>query len=420
MAPRRTSLALAATCVVALGGWIVAQGAAGSAPRPLTGPFSEVYSAHAAAVLSTPHFKARLVRVGPRFHFPTYVAGTPADPNAFYVVERTGRIWIVRNGKRISRPFLDLHRDITIGPTSEQGLLSMAFDPNYAKNRAFYVFYTNPQGNIRVEQFHRSKRDPNRTNFSSGRFILAITHNLTDKHYAGQLQFGPRDHDLYISVGDGGVMADANDTAQHLDTLLGKILRIDVHHRGRHHPYKIPRGNPFANHAGALPEIYAYGLRNPFRFSFDPKTGGVWIGDVGENTWDEVDYRNPRNFPGTNFGWPRYEGPAFFSNVPAPGAVFPVISKRHYGAGPHEHWCAVIGGFVDRDPKLRALHGRYFFADHCSGEIDVARISKRGRAYGVVPTGLFVPGLVTSLGVDGQQRIYIMAEDGSIYRFVAR
>lgn len=399
----RRLITLAVCCALGAGVWVDVEGAAGRSP-----------------VAGAAAFKARLVRVGPKFNFPTYVAGTRADPKAFYVVERTGRIWIVRGGHRVGRPFLDLHRDITILPTSEQGLLSMAFAPDYAKSRIYYVYYTNRQGNIRVEQFHRSKRDRNRTDFSSGRIILAISHQSTDKHYAGQLQFGPRDHDLYISVGDGGVMADANDTAQHLNTLLGKILRIDPSHRSGHHLYRIPRGNPFRHRGGTLPEIYAYGLRNPFRFSFDSKTGGVWIGDVGENTWEEIDYRKPSNFAGTNFGWPAFEGPVPFSGVSAPGAVFPVISKRHYGAGPHEHWCAVIGGFVDRDPKLRALTGRYFFADHCSGEIDVARISRRGKAFGVVPTGLFVSGLVVSFGEDGQNRLYITSEDGSVYRFVAR
>ncbi len=395
-------LALGATLAAAI--WLDAQGAAGQNVRA-----------------SASKFKAKLVKVASGFAFPTNLTGTAADPKAYYVVERAGRIWIVRNGKKVPHPFLDIHTKISIAPTSEQGMLSLAFDPNYALNRTFYVDYTDTSGNEIVARFHRSKNNPNKADASSEQIIMDISHQTTNRHYAGQLQFGPKDGDLYISVGDGGVPADANDTAQHLNTLLGKILRIDVHHSSRHHLYRIPKGNPFAHRAGALPQIYAYGLRNPFRFSFDSKTGAVWIGDVGENTWEEIDYRTPRKFPGTNFGWPHFEGPVTFNGgVSAPGAVSAVINKHHYGGGMHEHWCAIMGGYVEHDPRLPALANHYLFADHCSGEIDVARISGTGHAYGVVPTGLSVGGLVNGFGLDGSRRLYIISEDGSIYRFVKR
>jgi glucose/arabinose dehydrogenase len=384
------------------------------------GIWTDVQSAAGKPANSARAFAARLVKVASGFHFPTYLTGTPADPKAYYVAERAGAIQIVRNGRRLPKAFLDISSQISIAPTSEQGLLSMAFDPSYATNHAFYVDYTDHGGNIVVAQFHRASHDPNRADASSQKIIMKIGHPGTGKHYAGQLQFGPHNHYLYISTGDGGVMAGGNGTAQQLNSLLGKILRIDVHRHSRHHLYRIPKGNPFVHRSGALPQIYAYGLRNPFRFSFDAKTGGVWIGDVGENTWEEIDYRKATRFAGTNFGWPRFEGPAFFRNIPASHPVPPVISKHHYGAAPHEHWCAVIGGDVEYDPTIPKLARHYLFADHCSGEVDVARISRRGKAFGVVPTGIQVGKLVNSFGIDGSQHLYLAAEDGTIYRFVKK
>jgi hypothetical protein len=365
--------------------------------------------------------KARLVRVGGSFNHPIYVASTTADLHAIYVVERGGRIWIVRHGHRVRRPFLDIHRDITLAANSEQGLLSMAFAPDYAKSRIYYIYYSNRQGNIRVKQFHRSKTDPNRTAAGSGRTILALRHPQIN-HYGGQLQFGP-DGDLYIGIGDGGGVGDPSNHAQTLNNLFGKILRIDPSRPGRHHPYRIPRGNPFVHRPGARPEIFAYGLRNPWRFSFDSKTGAVWIGDVGENSFEEVDYRRRGRLAGTNFGWSRFEGFSQFSNRAAPGAVFPVIVEAHSGgtAGSHETWCALMGGYVVRDPTLRGLYGRYLFADHCMGSVFSARISKRGRAFDVGPTGITVGGLPVSFGVDALQRVYICSlNGGAVYRFVAR
>ncbi len=349
-----------------------------------------------------------------RFDFPTYVASTPADPAAVYVLERTGRIWIVRYGRRLPRPFLDLHRDIRLAANSEQGLLSLAFAPDYATSRLFYVYYTNRQGNIRLVQFRRSRTDRNRTQPGSARTILALPHPEI-AHYAGQLEFG-RDHDLYVGIGDGGGVGDPLNHAQTLNNLFGKILRIEPTRGGRRR-YLIPRGNPFVHRHGARPEIYAYGLRNPYKFSFGP-TGAVWIADVGENRFEEIDYRTARQFPGSNFGWSRYEGDSQYSNRAAANPVFPIIVEAHSGgsSGSHETWCAVIGGYVVRNPSLRGLDGRYLFADHCTGSIYSTRVSRSEHAFATGPTGLTVPGLVTSFGVDAAQRVYVASENGWVYR----
>jgi glucose/arabinose dehydrogenase len=349
-----------------------------------------------------------------RFVFPTYVAGTPADPAAVYVLERTGRIWIVRYGHRIRHPFLDLHTDIRLAPNSEQGLLSLAFAPDYAQSGIYYVYYTNRQGDIRLIQFRRSRVDRNRTQPGSGRTILAVRHPDI-AHYAGQLQFGP-DGYLYVGVGDGGGVGDPPNHAQHLDNLFGKILRINPQRGGRR-AYLIPRGNPFAHRHGARPEIFAYGLRNPYKFSFDPVTGAAWIGDVGQDRFEEVDYRARGRLAGVNFGWSRYEGYFHYSNRAASHPVFPILAEPHSGpSGTHENWCAVIGGYVVRDPTLHPLIGRYVFADHCTGRIFSTRVSAQGHAFATGWTGVSVPGLVTSFGTDAAQRVYAASENGWVYR----
>jgi len=359
----------------------------------------------------------RLVRVG-HFAFPLYVASTPADPHAIYVVERGGRIWIVRGGHRVPRPFLDLRNFISIAPNSEQGLLGLAFSPDYAVSGLYYVYYSNRGGDIRIRQFRRSPHDPNRTMAGSGRTILALRHPAIN-HYGGQLQFGP-DGDLYIGLGDGDPGGDPFNNAQRLDNLFGKILRIAPQPPGRRQAYLIPRGNPFVHRANARPEIFAYGLRNPYRFSFDSATGSAWIADVGENRFEEVNYRRRGQLAGVNFGWSRYEGYSQFSNRAAPGAVFPLFVEAHgppQGAGrAGEVWCALIGGYVVRDRTLGSFDGRYVFADHCTGRIFSTRLSPGGSAVGMGWTGLTVPGLVTSFGTDAQQRVYVASEDGSVYR----
>ncbi len=363
-------------------------------------------SAHAAAGLRLVPFT--------KVDFPTYVVSTPADRTAVYVLERTGRIWVVRYGKKLKHPFLDLHRQIRLAANSEQGLISLAFSPDYAKSHLLYVYYTNRQGNIRLKQFRRSRTNPNRVDPSTGRTILALRHPQID-HYAGQLQFGP-DGYLYVGIGDGGGVGDPANHAQHLNNLFGKILRIQPLADGRRR-YRIPKSNPFAHRHGAKGEIFAYGLRNPFHFSFGP-SGGMWIGDVGQDKFEEIDYRAKGRLAGSNFGWSRYEGDSLYNaGRTAFHPIFPVIVEAHSGAsGTHENWCAVMGGYVVTDPSLHSLDGHYLFADHCTGRIYQTRLGRSGRAFGTGYTGLTAPALVTSFGVDAHRHVYVAAENGWVYR----
>lgn len=352
-----------------------------------------------------------------KFVFPTSVTSTPADPAAVYVTERTGRVWIVRFGHRIKRPFLDLHKDIHLAANSEQGLISLAFSPDYATSRLYYVYYTNLQGNIRVVQYRRDPKDVNRTLPASARTILAYRHPAI-AHYGGQLQFGP-DGDLYVGIGDGGGVGDPPNNAQRLDNPFGKILRIKPREVRGGRPYTTPPGNPFVHRRGALPEIMAYGLRNPFRFSFDSVAGSIWIGDVGQDRFEEIDYRPKGKLAGVNFGWSRFEGFSQYSNRTAVNPVFPIIAEAHSGpSGTHENWCAIIGGYVDHDTTVPQLNGRYLFADHCTGRIFSTRVSPRGHAVLTGPTGLAEPGLVTSFGVDAARHVYVASENGWVYRIV--
>jgi glucose/arabinose dehydrogenase len=351
----------------------------------------------------------RLVRVG-LFRSPDYLASTSADPHAVYVVERSGRVWIVRAGRRVRQPFLDVHADVHIFPGSEQGLMSMAFSPDYSKSGLYYVYYSNRHGDIRLRQFRRSRVDPDRTLQGSGRTILALVHPGHVNHYGGQLQFGSDRH-LYVSIGDGGCCGDPHNNAQSLGSLNGKILRIDPNRSGRG-GYSIPRNNPFVQRPGARGEIFAYGFRNPFRFSFDAKTGAAWIADVGQDKFEEVDFRGPGKLGGSNFGWSAFEGYSRYTKRGAAGAIAPLLVESH-----SRGWCAIIGGYVVRDPGLPELAGRYVFGDYCSARVFATRITAGGHAFSTGSTGLRVPGGLTSFGTDAAGHLYATSAAGSVYRF---
>ncbi|HEY8638546.1 MAG TPA: PQQ-dependent sugar dehydrogenase, partial [Solirubrobacteraceae bacterium] len=297
----------------------------------------------------------RLVSIG-RFSAPLYVTAPPGDTRRVFVVEQAGVIRVVRGGKTLGTPFLDIRNRVASG--GERGLLSMAFAPDYARSGRFYVDYTDRNGNSRVVEYRRATAD--RANPRSARRVLLQTQPEAN-HNGGQLQFGP-DGLLYIGFGDGGGGNDQHGTrgnAQDLGSLLGKILRIDPRARGRR-PYSIPSSNPFVRRSGARGEIYAYGLRNPWRFSFDRSTGDLTIGDVGQDDVEEVDFARRGRARGVNYGWRPFEGRRQNFNEPAPGAVFPVITHTH-AAG----WCSVTGGYVVRDHALGALVGRYVYGDYC-------------------------------------------------------
>jgi glucose/arabinose dehydrogenase len=345
------------------------------------------------------------------FSTPLYVTAPPNDYRRVFVVERTGRIQLVKDGTTLSEPFLDMSAAVDV--TLEGGLITIAFPPNYRGRGRFYVLYTDSVG-IRVAEIQRSKSNPDRADPATRRILLTQPHSIDMYHYAGQLQFGP-DGFLYISIGDGGPQEDPNGNGQSLSTFWGKILRIDPN-PSRTAAYRIPRGNPFAGLAGARPEIWAYGLRNPWRFSFDSSTGDLAIGDVGYNTTEEVDFapHATGGGAGANFGWNCYEGrqSTTFGSCSAPGHVPPVLEIPHSTG-----FCAIMGGYVVRDRSLPSLWGRYVYADLCGGGLRSVQLATPD-ATGDSDTGLAIGeyfGLV-SFGQDACRRLYVVSQSGPVYR----
>jgi glucose/arabinose dehydrogenase len=355
---------------------------------------------------------ARASRIGLQrigvFTQPVYVAAAPGDSHRLFVVERTGRIVVLVGGRRQGRPFLDISREVNASGT-EQGLLSMAFAPDYQSSGRFYIDYTDASNNIHVVQFRRARGNANQADAASARAVLTIDHHAETNHNGGQLQFGP-DGDLYIGVGDGGSEDDPHNFGQNTGVLVGKLLRIAPSPEGG---YTIPPGNPFAHQAGRRAEIWAYGLRNPWRFSFDRRTGDLIIGDVGQDTEEEIDFARRGHGAGANYGWSVFEGDLRFKHGSAPGAVSPALVARH-----SDGYCAIIGGYVVRDPALPALDGRYLFGDNCKAQINSVLLSA-GHARGNRATGLSV-GDLSAFGQDDAGHVYAVSLAGPVYRFVQR
>jgi glucose/arabinose dehydrogenase len=349
----------------------------------------------------------RLVRVGD-FREPTYVTGAPGDPSRVFVLQRSGQVMLLRHGHKQSRPFLDIAGSVN-AQGSEQGLLGIAFPADYAKTGLFYVDYTTADNDIRIAQYRRAPGNANVAAPASARTLLTIDHHAYDNHNGGQLAFG-REGDLYIGVGDGGSEEDPNGNGQNTDTLLAKILRIAPTAAGG---YTIPAGNPFAGRASRRTEIWAYGLRNPWRFSFDRATGDMVIGDVGQDREEELDFVPAGKGAGANYGWSVWEGDSRLKSGRAPGAVFPVLTAAHSNGN-----CAIVGGYVVRDRSLPTLYGRYLFGDYCRAKIESVRLT-RGRAAGLRETGLEMTAL-SSFGQDAAGHIYIASLDGPVYRLAQR
>jgi glucose/arabinose dehydrogenase len=339
------------------------------------------------------------------FSEPLYVAQPPGEDRDIYVVERGGTIQVIRNGEVLPRPFLDI-TDVVGSEDLEQGLLSVAFAPDYQRSGRFYVDYTNKAGDTRVVEYRRSSDDPPSADPGSARELLGVDQPFSN-HNGGLLLFGP-DGNLYIGLGDGGDAGDPDRNGQDLSTLLGKILRIDPLPQGGR-PYGIPTDNPFVGREGARPEIFIYGARNPWRFSFDPDTGALVIADVGQDEFEEVDYLPRGEQAGANLGWSAFEGEARFNDdQTAPGAVRPILT---YG---REGGCSITGGYVVRDPALTSLYGRYVYGDYCLGElhsfIPSATQAKDDKALGESVSGL------SSFGVDNAGHVYATSLEGPVYR----
>jgi hypothetical protein len=342
------------------------------------------------------------------FNEPIYVASPPADPRLF-VVERAGRILIMKNGQRNASPFLDIASKVLSG--GERGLFSIAFAPDYAASGLSYVDYTDRNGDTRVVEYHSSS-DPDRADPGSAREILFVKQPFAN-HNGGLVTFDPTGA-LIVGLGDGGSAGDPNNRAQNLSDLLGKLLRIDPLHPSRGLPYGIPAGNPFTNHPGARPEIWTYGMRNPWRFTFD-QNGNLYVADVGQNRFEEIDFVSPAQQAGANFGWPRYEGDALYRDIKIDetNLVRPVSVYSH-AAGR----CSITGGMVYRG-EVVSLRGSYLYADYCEGMVDSLRVTG-GKATDLQT----YPGMVTSelasFGEDSSGEAYVISLGGDIFKIVRK
>lgn len=354
-----------------------------------------------------------LKRIG-NFENPVYVAGAPGFPKLLFVVEQGGRIVVLRGGRRLRRPFLDISPQVS--SEDERGLLSVAFPPDYAQSGRFYVYFTDRQGDIRIDEFRR--RSATRAAPGSQRPVIQIPHRENTNHNGGQMQFlGDL---LYFGTGDGGSGGDPPNNAQNRDSLLGKLLRIDPRPSGGR-PYSIPSDNPFVGKPGRG-EIYSYGLRNPFRFSFDTVTARqprIAIGDVGQGRFEEIDYTTVAAAAGANFGWDAFEGFSRYhdenSGTPDPGGtVKPIFAYPHSRGGS----CSIIGGYVVADRRLPSLYKRYVYADLCEGMLRSV-VPHLRRASGDRKLGLRVAS-PSSFGEDTRHRIYVCSLEGLVYRLVPR
>lgn len=320
-----------------------------------------------------------------------------------FVVEQQGRIMVLRRGKKLGRPFLNISNRVRSG--GEQGLLSVGFPPDYRRTKRFYVYYTDHTGDIRVVEYRR--RSAVRARPNSARPVITVRHRENSNHNGGQLQF--LGSHLYFGTGDGGGGGDPDGHAQDPGSLLGKMLRIDPRQTGSR-PYSVPRSNPFVGRSGR-DEIFSLGLRNPYRWSFD-RAGGknrIAIGDVGQDRAEEVNFVNLSRARGGNFGWNRYEGFSVFTS-PLAGTIMPSLTLGH-GDGN----CSVIGGVVARDRrKLPALRGRYLFADFCGGKV-LSFKARTGRIRNARDTGLRIPS-VSSFGRGLSGAVYATSLSGPVYR----
>ena len=343
---------------------------------------------------------------------------TNAGDGRLFLTIRTGRIVILENGAVRPQPFLDIHNLTTTD--GERGLLSTAFHPRYAENGFFFLNYTNIQGDTVIARYHVSGSDPNQADPASARILLTIQQPFSN-HNGGQLQFGP-DGDLYIGMGDGGSAFDPACRAQRTDELLGKMLRIDVDQNVATPPYYgIPASNPFRGPGDPPDEVWASGLRNPWRFSFDRETGDLWIGDVGQDKREEIDFQPASSRGGENYGWKVMEGtscdsrnacPASTPPCNSPAFTLPVLEYDH-GLG-----CAVTGGYVYRGSALPQLRGSYIFGDLCSGSVWAAAPAGNGFTVRTVAGGPISQ--LTTFGEDRNGELYAANLDGQLYRFAGQ
>ncbi len=379
--------------IVGAGGMLLSAVAQETLPDDYS-PFEEPVAQPGGTLPGNP--EVQLVRVAEGLVDPTNITNAGDGSGRIFVIQRTGQIRIIdQSGALLEEPFLDISQIVKIDH-QEQGLLGQAFHPNYAENGLFYIYYSDfrTNGDHFLVEYKVSADDPNKADPESGRVLLSEEDPYTN-HNGGTLKFGP-DGYLYLSIGDGGAAGDPYDNAQDLSSILGKILRIDVNHEGQE-PYQIPADNPFANagvlesqvgnqlaqtneyHPDARPEIWAYGLRNPWQFSFDSTNGDLYIADVGQNRWEEVNYQEGGTPGGQNYGWDKLESAHCYPPAAsaAPGTPVPADTEstcQPFGVAPVAEYnhddgsCSITGLGVYRGTAAPTLDGIYFNADYCSGK----------------------------------------------------
>ena len=355
----------------------------------------------------------KAVRVANGLSSPVLVSAPPHDVSRVFIVEQTGRIRVMKWGQMLPAPFLDIHAQITSG--GERGLLGLAFHPNYATNGRFFVDYTDLSGNTVVSQYQASN-DPD-VAATTEMVLLQVTQPFAN-HNGGHLAFGP-DGYLYIALGDGGSGGDPQGNGQNINALLGKLLRIDVDGAA---PYASPASNPFFGATPGRDEIWAYGLRNPWRFSFDRTTGDLYIGDVGQDRFEEVDFQPAGSAGGQNYGWNVVEGNGHCypsgSGCDQTGMTLPILDYDH------TQGCAITGGYVYRGCAMPDLRGTYFYGDFCSAFIRSVRVvggvgtDPQDHTAELAPGGGLTIGSLSSFGEDARGEIYICDLDGEVFKIV--
>jgi glucose/arabinose dehydrogenase len=343
---------------------------------------------------------------------PLFVTAPPGDVERLFILEQDGRVRIVKNGTLLSRPFLNLG-SLTRSPGSgggwEEGLLGLAFHPRYAENGFFFIYHTDSPGNQNlVVRYRANAADPDVADPSTRRVIVTLDHPRHANHNGGMLAFAPDDGHLYAGTGDGGGMCDPDDNSQNPASLLGKLLRIDVDAD----PPEV--------------EVWALGLRNPWRFAFDRVNSDLYIGDVGQGDWEEVDYYPAPRRKGANFGWDLYEGshcpnPSCVGRKPCGGIrpLMPILEYSH-----KNNACSITGGVVYRGCRMPDLRGTYFYADFCSEFIrsfrvrDAVAVDQKDRTQELAPGGKRRIETITSFGEDARGEIYVVDQEGEIFRII--
>jgi glucose/arabinose dehydrogenase len=341
---------------------------------------------------------------------PVFVTSAGDSSGRLFVVEQGGKIRIVKNGVLDPTPFLDISDQVSKG--NEQGLLGLAFHPSYKTNGKFYVDFTRADGDTAINEYHVSS-DPDVASRATGRRIMTIDQPFSN-HNGGGIAFGP-DHYLYIGMGDGGSAGDPGNRARDLNSLLGKMLRIDIGGTSAGRQYRIPTSNPYVGKTGR-DEIWSRGLRNPWRWSFDRLTGDLWIGDVGQNRYEEIDRstttENASRGRGVDYGWHVMEGRHCYipmTGCSTTGKILPVVEYSH------SQGCSVTGGYVYRGTQVPALAGRYVFADFCSGLMWTISRGARAPATKTLLMDLDFP--PSSFGEDQAGELYVLDLNGTLYKF---